>query len=100
VRKKKAVERKEPYWYNQEIQFVDYYLNGELISPGTLLKIKNDRTAWTFSRKVVNSKLGVEWVELTSPYGWKSVRPDRIMGTFIKKSRRKRKGKDGGKDSA
>ena len=99
MRKRKVVETREAYWYNKDIYFADYYLDGELIKPGTLLRIKNDRTAWSFSRMVVNAKLGTEWVELTSPYGWKSVRPDRIMGTFIKKSRRKRKGKNGGKDS-
>lgn len=91
--KKKASVQREPYWHNPDIYFTDYYLDGDLVTPGTLLRIKNDRTAWTFARMVVNAKLGTEWIELTSPYGWKSVRPDKIMGTFIKKSQRKRKRK-------
>lgn len=93
-RKKIVPETKRAYWYNPDITFKDYYLDGELIKPGTLLRIKNDRTAWSFSRMVVNTKLEVEWIELTSPYGWKSVRPEKIMGTFLKKSKVKRKRKD------
>ena len=94
MRKKKTVaETRTAYWYNPDIYFTDYYLEGELIKPGTLLRIKNDRTAWSFSRMVVNARLGTEWIELTSPYGWKSVRPHKIMGTYIKKSRTKRKRK-------
>lgn len=100
MKKKRVVETRQAYWYNKDIYFADYYLDGELVKPGTLLKIKNDRTAWSFSRMVVNAKLGTEWIELTSPYGWKSVRPERIMGTFIKKSRRKRRVKDDKQDSA
>lgn len=93
-RKKIVTETKRSYWYNPDIIFKDYYLDGELIKPGTLLRIKNDRTAWSFSRMVVNTRLEVEWIELTSPYGWKSVRPEKIMGTFLKKSKVKRKRKD------
>lgn len=92
MRKKTAVpQTKEPYWYNEHIYFDDFYIKGELIQPGTLLKIKSDKTAWTFKRRVINNKLGTEWIELASPYGWKSVRPDRIMGTYIKKVTRRRK---------
>lgn len=89
--KKKASETRKPYGHNPDIHFTDYYLNGDLIRPGTLLRIKNDRTAWSFYRMVVNEKLGTEWIELTSPYGWKSVRPDKIMGTYIKKQTKRRK---------
>lgn len=90
MRRKKIVEHKEPYWYNKNIRFDDYYLDGDLVEPGTLLKIKNDRTAWVFMRRVLNEELGVEWIELKSPYGWRSVRPDRIMGTYIKKTTKRR----------
>lgn len=98
MRKKKHAEVRKPYWYNEDIYFADYYLDGELVKPGTLLRIKNDRTAWSFTRMVVNAKLGTEWIELTSPYGWKSVRPNKIMGTYIKKSQRKKRN-SGRKDS-
>lgn len=90
--RKKAVARK-PYQDQDYIVEVDLYLEGKYIKPGTLLKIKHDRTAWTYTKMYHNREKDVQWINLMSPMGYKSVRPDKIAGEFIqKRSRRKKVG--------
>lgn len=88
---KKKPNAGQPYQSQEYIVEIDLYLNGSYIKPGTLVKIKHDRTAWTFVTMYHNLEKDVQWVNLMSPMGYKSVRPDRIAGEFIaKRSRRKK----------
>jgi len=88
-RKKNAIEERPPYHTNPNIVFVDLYFKGELVKPGQLLKVKNDRRVYIFERMVANTKLGVEWIDLRSQENgdWLSVRPEKISSLVVKKSR-------------
>lgn len=88
---RKKVKAREPYQDQDYIVEVELFLDGNYVKPGTLLKIKHDRTAWTFVTMYHNLEKDVQWVNLMSPMGYKSVRPDKITGEFIaKRSRRKK----------
>lgn len=88
---KRKVKSREPYQDQDYIVEVQLHLNGKPVKPGTLLKLKHDRTAWTFVTMYHNLEKDVQWVNLMSPMGYKSVRPDKIAGEFIaKRSRRKK----------
>lgn len=92
--KKKGVPIQEFPYGNAKIVKIDLCLHGEPVKIGTLLRIKHDRTAWTFMGMYYNQELDVEWIDLRSPMGFKSVRPDKIVGEFIqKKSQRKKRAK-------
>lgn len=88
---RKKIEHKEPFHNQPQIVPIDLYFNGEYIKPGTLLRLKHDRTAWTYMNMYHNQEKDVQWIDLRSPMGFKSVRPDKIAGEYIqKKSRRKK----------
>lgn len=91
--RRKTIIVQEPYHLNPEISFIDFYFNGELITAGTDIRIKNDRRVYRFIRMCYNSKIDREWVDLRSPNGdWKSVYPAKIKGLAQrKKSIRKKK---------
>lgn len=89
--RRKKIEIKEPYWYNPDIYFSDLYIDGELIKPGTQLKINREREPWTFVRLVCNKKTGREWVDVKGPFGWRSCYTKDVKGVFVKKSRAKKK---------
>lgn len=89
--KKKGVPIQQLPYGNENIVKIDLYLNGKYIKPGTLLKIKHDRTAWTFIDMYHNQEKDVQWVDLRSPMGFRSVRPDKIAGEFIQKRSRRKK---------
>lgn len=92
---RKKVKVREPYQDQDYIVEIELHLNGKYIKPGTLLKIKHDRTAWTFVTMYHNLEKDVQWINLMSPMGYKSVRPDKISGEFIaKRSRRKKESSD------
>lgn len=89
---KEKIKPRKPFQDQAHIVEIDLYLNGKYVKPGTLLKIKHDRTAWAFLTMYHNQEKDVQWIDLRSPMGFKSVRPDKIAGEYIqKKSRRKKK---------
>lgn len=94
VRRRKKVEVLEPYWYNEDIHLLYELKHGsETILPGTMVRIKSERIPFRFDRLVVNSKTGVEWIDVydTQFGGWRSFYTSQLMGTFTaKKSRRKK----------
>lgn len=88
--KRKSVHS-EPFHSQPQIVSIDLYLDNEYVKPGTLLRIKHDRNAWTYMSMYHNQEKDVQWIDLRSPMGFKSVRPDKIVGEYIqKKSRRKK----------
>jgi len=91
--RRNSIEPMPPYFLNPDISFIDLYINKELIAPGTLLRIKNDRTIYVFQRMCYNSRLGKEWVDLRSQSNgdWKSVYPDKIAGKYLAKRSRAKK---------
>lgn len=96
MRSRKAVRTElEPYWHNPEIAIV-YELDwkdGEKITPGTVIKIKNNRLLYRFDRLVTNTRTGEEWVDCmcVSPNmnGFYSFYVKRITGPVQKRSRAK-----------
>lgn len=93
--RKRNVESLKPYWHNPDI-FIVYEMKfrKDVIEPGTLIRVKNERSIFRFIRLVRNEKTGQEWVDLfdTTLGGWRSFYPDKIMGLYVaKKSRAKRK---------
>lgn len=93
TRRKNAVAEFPPYHLNPHISFIDLYFKKELVKPGTLLTLKNDRNIYVFERMCFNSELKTEWVDLRSQTNgdWKSVRVDRIKGLYIAKKSRAKK---------
>lgn len=94
VRRKKQIESKEPYWYNENISLVyELKFKKDLIVPGTLIKIKNDRSIYRFVNLVVNTELGVEWIDVfdTTLGGKRSFYVNKIMGIHTAKRSRAKK---------
>lgn len=91
-RKKNSIEEFPPYHLNPDIVFIDLYFKGQLIKPGTLLRVKHDRKTYIFERMCCNTRLNTEWVDLRCQENgdWLSVRPDKISGLVVKRSRRKK----------
>lgn len=92
MRKKKSVASKEAYHYTDDIYEVPYFFKNELVTSGTLFKIRNDRSIWQFEVMYYNKERNVEWINLRSKTNgeWKSVRPNEITGLYVaKRSRRK-----------
>lgn len=89
--RKKQVPARGAFYNQPHIVLIDLHLHGEYIKPGTLLRIKHDRTAWTYLCMYHNQEKDVQWVDLRSPEGFKSVRPDKIAGEFIQKRSRRKK---------
>lgn len=94
MRKKRQAPVCKPYYYNPRIYEVEFRINGEVITPGTLLKLKYDKELYIFETMYYNEEKGVEWVNLRSKtgYGWCSVRPEKVKGLYIppKKGRSKK----------
>lgn len=94
MRKKRQGPVCKPYYYNSRIYEVEFRINGEVITPGTLLKLKYDKELYIFETMYYNEEKGVEWVNLRSKtgYGWCSVRPEKVKGLYIppKKGRSKK----------
>ena len=91
--RKKRVEARGSFYNQPHIVLIDLNLNGNYIKPGTLLKLKHDRTAWTYMCMYHNQEKDVQWIDLRSPMGFKSVRPDKIAGEYIQKKSRRKKAK-------
>lgn len=91
MNKKKAVSSAGPFQKQPHIVKIDLHLDGEPVAPGTLVRIKHDKTAWTYMSMYHNQEKDVKWVDLRSPMGFKSVRPDKIAGEYTRKIPRKRK---------
>lgn len=93
TRKKNAVAEFPAYHLNPHISFIDLYIQKELVKPGTLLTLKNDRGIYVFERMCFNSQLETEWVDLRSQSNgdWKSVRVDKIRGLYVAKKSRAKK---------
>ena len=84
----------EPYWHNEDISLI-YIIefNKEEVKPGTLLKIKHERSIFRFIRLVVNAETGKEWIDVfdVTLGGWRSFYVERIAGLhYAKKSRAKK----------
>ena len=94
MRKKRHAPVCKPYYWNPRIYEVEFRINGEVITPGTLLKLKYDKELYIFETMYYNEEKGVEWINLRSKtgYGWCSVRPEKIKGLYIppKKGRSKK----------
>ena len=94
MRKKRQAPVCKPYYYNPRIYEVEFRINGEVIAPGTLLKLKYDKELYIFETMYYNEEKGVEWINLRSKtgYGWCSVRPEKVKGLYIppKKGRSKK----------
>ena len=90
VKKRNAVEP-EPY-VNENVHFIELYYNGEYIKAGTLMKLKNDRAVYVYESMTCNVKTGLESVNFRGQANgnWVSVRPNKIAGLFLKKSRAKK----------
>ncbi len=90
LKKRNAVEPARTV-YGEHIYYVDLFFKKELIKPGTLMQIKNDRSIYIFESMQCNSKTGKEWVNFRSQTNgdWKSVYPDKIKCVVIKRSRSK-----------
>lgn len=94
MRKKRRAPACKPYYWNPRIYEVEFRINGEIIAPGTLLKLKYDKELYIFETMYYNEEKGVEWINLRSKtgYGWHSVRPEKVKGLYIppKKGRSKK----------
>lgn len=88
---RKKVKTREPYQDQDYIVEVELSIDGKPVRAGTLLRIKHDKTAWTYLTMYHNVEKDVQWVNLRSPMGFKSVRPDRIAGEYIQKRSRRKK---------
>ncbi|QLF83345.1 hypothetical protein SEA_NICEHOUSE_101 [Rhodococcus phage NiceHouse] len=94
ARKKRSTRHLEPYWHNKDISiFYELNFNKSVITPGMLIKFKGDRTVYKFTRLVVNSKTGKEWLDVqdTTLGGWRSFYLDRLTGPVYKRSYAKKK---------
>lgn len=81
------------YGFNDDI-CVKYELEfrGDLIKPGNLIKIKNDRATYKFRCLAHNIKLDSTWIDCmdTSNGAWRSFRIDKIK-CLVKPKRSRRK---------
>jgi len=89
TRRKTYVQETAPYHNNPEVSLV-YEINfkNDVIKPGSLIKIKHERSVFRFRFLAVNSHTGKEWVDVydTTLGGWRAFRPDKIMGIVYKRS--------------
>lgn len=54
-------------------------LRGRDIRPGMILRITGERGTFTFTRHVVNTATGAEWIDTRDAGGgWRSFRPERV----------------------
>lgn len=96
----KAVKRSKRYptnparWAHDENKTVLYEFTwrNKIVPAGTVIKLRHDRLSYRFVCLVHDNRLGVSWIELTSPEGYKSVRLERVSQvlTTTKKSRAKK----------
>jgi hypothetical protein len=70
----------------------EFTFKGKVVTSGTTLTLKHDRTKYQFICYVHDSRLDRTWIELMSPEGFKSARIDRISRVFVttKRSRAKK----------
>jgi len=88
-----AASELTPYWSNPNVSIVyELQWGRETIVPGTLIKIKNDRSQYRFTRLVVDSETGKEWIDCmnVSLGGFYSFYVDRIKDLVHKRSRVKK----------
>lgn len=94
TRKKAYKNTLDAYWHNPDISIIlELQFNKDLITPGTLIKIKHERSVFRFDRLVVNAKTQKEWIDVydTTLGGWRSFYPDKISGLVYKRSLAKKK---------
>lgn len=93
ARKKNAIEPMPAYHLNPDIHFIDLYIKKELIRPGALLRVKNDKKIYIFERMCTNVRLNTTWIDLRSlsDGDWLSIRPERLKGLHIAKKSRVKK---------
>lgn len=97
-RKKANLKSLEPYWYNPDISLIyEMKFGKEDMMAGDLIKIKHERSIFRFRNLCVNVKTGKEWIDVfdTTLGGWRSFRPDQIMGFYTAKRSRVNKTKNG-----
>ena len=65
--KKKAQIKYNPSW---DVK-LEYTHGKDLITPGTLVKIKNVRGEFKFEKYVKNVDSGMEWIDVIGPTGYR-----------------------------
>ncbi len=92
-RKPTKVISKEP-WANDPNKTVHYEFlwKKRTVTPGTIIKLKNDRTQYRFICYVHDIRLNSTWVELMSNKGYRAVRIEKISNVLVtsKRSRAKK----------
>jgi hypothetical protein len=70
----------------------EFTFNKKVVTAGTVLKLKHDRTQYRFICLVHDSRLDSTWIELLSVNGYKSARVENISQVLIttKRSRAKK----------
>lgn len=94
AKKKSSNIELKAYWHNPDIHLIyEIKYNKDVITAGTLIKIKHERSVFRFDRLVVNTDTKKEWIDVydTTLGGWRSFYPDRINGLFIAKRSRAKK---------
>jgi len=94
IKKNKSSSETRPYYYHESISiFYEMKYGNETISPGDLLKFKNERGAFKFIQLVHNSQKDVSWIDCmeNSTGRYRSFYVDKLKGmTRSKKSIRKK----------
>jgi len=68
------------------------YVHGkDLITPGTLVKIKNVRGTFKFQKYVKNIDSGMEWVDVVGQTGYRSFYVYELKGIIKPKKKRAKK---------
>lgn len=85
--KKKMVLNYNPKW---DVKF-EYTHGKDVITPGTLIKIKNVRGEFRFMKYVKNTDSGLEWIDVIGSTGYRSFYLHDLKGIIKSKNRRIKK---------
>lgn len=89
-RSKSPVKERWGHDPNKTVTY-EFEFKGHVVKAGTQLKLKNDRTTYTFLCLVHDSRLDKTWLELIGPCGFHFKTIDRVMSVAgIKRSYRKK----------
>lgn len=92
-RKSNKVFNNEPWSHdpNKTVHY-EFLWKKRTVTPGTIIKLKHDRTQYRFICYVHDSRLNSTWIELMSVNGYKATRIENISNVLVtsKRSRAKK----------